>query len=108
MTRIGPGWDIVHLTDRVVELRKPDYLYERFTGKPGFVRVRVEPQMTRADAVNRAIALAQKNDEMLALRAAKQLLPTKQALAEYAGKQIRFKPAFATPEDPEVIGAKKA
>jgi hypothetical protein len=105
--RIGGGWHVFHLSDRVVELRNPDYLYHRFTGRPGFVRVRVEPQMTRDDAVNRAIALAQQNDEALALRATKQLVPSLHELARYQGKQVRLSKAFATPEDPEVIGAKR-
>ena len=105
---IGAGWVIHHLTDRVVELRKPDYLYERFTGRPGFVRVRVDPTMTRQDAMNRAIDLAAKNDAALALRATERLLPSAHALARYTGQQARLKQAFATDQDPEVIGAKRA
>ena len=108
MTRIGPGWDIHHLTDRTIELRKPDYRYERCTGRPGFVRVRVEPGTPREVMVNRAISLAQQNDDELALMASKALLPSAHKLASYTGQQVRFKPAFATPEDPEVIGIKKA
>jgi len=105
---IGGGWSVHHYTDRVIELRKPDYLYERFTGRPGFVRVRVEPQMTREDAMRIAIGLAQKNDEALALRATEQLIPSLHSLARYQGKQVRLQPAFATPQDPEVIGVKRA
>lgn len=106
--RIGGGWDLYHLTDRVVELRKPDYLYHLMTGRPGFVRVRIDPIMTRQDAVELAIRMAQKNDEVLAERAAKQMLPSKAALADYTGKQVRLQRAFASPEDPEVIGVKRA
>lgn len=107
-TRIGPGWHVHHLSDRVIEIRKPDYLYERFTGKPGFVRVRAEPGMSREAMVDKAIALAQRNDEELAIRVAKKMMPSAQALASYTGKQVRLKPAFATPEDPEIIGVKRA
>jgi hypothetical protein len=106
--RIGGNWRVHHLTDRVVELRNPDYLYHRFTGRPGFVRVRVDPTMSREQAVTLAIDLAQQNDAALALRASKALVPEAHALAAYTGQQVRMKRAFATPEDPEVIGVQKA
>jgi hypothetical protein len=104
---VGAGWHIHHLTDRVVELRKDDQVYRRFTGRDGYVRVRIEPEMTRAQALEKALAFAQKNDDALALRVSKQLLPSKHALARYTGQQVRMARAFATPEDPEVIGVKR-
>lgn len=102
---VGAGWHIHHLSDRVVELRKPSYEYRRFTGgRDGFVRVRIEPQMTRAMALEKALAIAAKNDELLALRVSKRLLPSAHALAAYQGKQVRMARVFGTPEDPERIG----
>lgn len=103
---VGGGWQLYHVTDRVVELRKEDHAYRRFTGRDGFVRVRVEPEMTRAMAIERALEFAQKNDELLALKVSKRLMPSKHALAAYQGKAIRMERAFATNEDPELIGAK--
>ena len=49
---VGAGWHIHHLTDRVVELRKEDAVYRRFTNRDGYVRVRIEPQMTRQQALD--------------------------------------------------------
>lgn len=103
---VGAGWHIHHLTDRVIELRKDDPVYRRFTGYDGYVRTRIEPEMTRAQAIEQALSFAQKNDELLALRVSKQLLPSKHELAKYTGKQVRMECAFATPEDPELIGVK--
>jgi hypothetical protein len=105
---VGAGWHIHHLTDRCVELRKDDYLYRRFTERDGVVRVRIEPEMTRAQAIEKAMQMAQRNDEAMALRVSKQLVPSKHALAAYTGKQVRMDRAFATPEDPEQIGVKRA
>lgn len=105
---VGAGWTIHHLTDRVVELRKDDPVYRRFTGRDGFVRVRIDLEMTRAQALEKAIEFAQKNDELLALRVSKQLIPRKHALAAYQGKSVQMERAFATPEDTELIGVKRA
>lgn len=104
---IGAGWTIHHITDRVVELRKDDHAYRRFTGRDGFVRVRVEPEMTRAMAIERAIEFAQKNDELLALKLSKRLMPSKHTLAAYQGKQVKMARVFGTPEEPELIGVKR-
>jgi hypothetical protein len=73
---VGAGWHIHHVTDRVIELRKDDPIYRRFTGRDGYVRTRIEPEMTRAQAIEKALNVAQKNDELLALRVSKQLLPS--------------------------------
>lgn len=105
--QIGAGWHLHHVTDRVIELRKDSYEYRRFTGRDGYVRVRVEPQETRQHAMQRAVRMAQENDEFLSLRIAKQLPFGKAQLAEYAGKQLRLVPAFATKDqEPERIGVK--
>lgn len=104
---VGSGWHIHHITDRVVELRKDDPAYRRFTGRDGVVRVRIEPEMTRTQALEQALTFAQKNDELLALRLSKQLLPSKHALATFQGKAVRMERAFATAEDPEQIGVQR-
>lgn len=91
---VGAGWHLYHLTDRVVELRKDDPVYRRFTGRDGYVKTRVDTNETRQTALERAIRMAQKNDELLAVRVGKQLMPSKAALARYQGKQLRMVPAF--------------
>lgn len=105
---IGGGWSIHHLTDRVVELRKDDFAYRRATGRDGYVRVRAEPGMNRQTMIAKAVAMAQRNDEALAARLSKQLLPSAHALAEYTGKQVQMVRAMSTGDEPELIGAKKA
>lgn len=104
---VGAGWHIHHLTDRVVELRKDSYEYRRFTDRDGFVRVRIDPEMTRAQALEKALTVAQKNDELLAVRVSKQLLPSTHALAQFQGKQVHMARVFGTPEEPELIGVKR-
>ena len=91
---VGAGWHLYHLTDRCVELRKDDPVYRRFTGRDGYVKTRIEPQETRQHALERAVRMARQNDELLALRVGKQLLPSKAALAAYTGRQLRMVPAF--------------
>lgn len=103
---VGGGWRIHHLTDRVVELRKDDYGYRRFTGRDGFVLMRGEPGMSRAEIVAKAVVMAQRNDEALALRIGKRLAPSLQSLADYTGKSVRVTQAFRTPEDADRIGVK--
>jgi hypothetical protein len=104
---VGAGWHIHHLTDRVVELRKDDPAYRRFTGRDGYVRVRIEPEMTRTQALEKAISFAQKNDEQLALHVSKLLLPSKHALAAYQRRQVKMARVFGTPEDESQIGVQK-
>jgi hypothetical protein len=103
---VGGGWAITHLTDRVVELRKSDWAYRRMTDRDGIVRVRAEPGMDRQQMIQKAIETAHANDAEIALRVAKQLAPSKQALASFMGKQVRITQAFQTPEDPGIIGRK--
>lgn len=99
---VGANWYIKHLTDRVIELRKDDPVYRRFTNRDGYVRVRIEPNETRLHAIEKAVTMAKRNDEELALRIGKQLIPSKAALAEYSGKQLRMVPAFGLREqEPE-------
>lgn len=101
------GWRVVHLTDRSIELRKNDYAYRRVTGRDGYVRMRAEPGMDRAGLLDEAFNLALKNDELLAERLAKDLVPRR--VGGYQMQQRRFAwGAFGTPEDPEVIGVKRA
>lgn len=101
------GWKVVHLTDRSIELRKNDYAYRRVTGRDGYVRMRAEPGMDRAVLLDQAFTVALKNDELLAERLNKQLVPRR--LGGYQMRQrMMAQGAFATPEDPELIGVKRA
>jgi hypothetical protein len=102
---LGGGWNLVHKTDRVIELRKDDYTYRRLTGRDGYVRVRAEPGMDRQALINKAVELAQKNDEDLAHRILKQMMPRR--TRQYHMRQRELATAFGTPEDPEVIGVKR-
>jgi hypothetical protein len=105
--QIGGGWAIHHLTDRVIELRKDDYAYRRFTERDGYVRVRAEPGMDRQQMVNKAIEMAKRNDAELALRIGKRLAPSLQSLADYTNKQVQMNRVFSTPEEPGRIGVKR-
>lgn len=103
---LGAGWTIHHLTDRCIELRKDDYAYRRYTGRDGYVRHRAEPGMDRHTLMAEAMAMAQRNDALLAERMAKDLVPRR--LGGYQMQQRQFAPVFGTPEDSEVIGVKRA
>ena len=105
---IGNGWRIVHLTDRVVELRKDDWSYRRLTGRDGYVRVRAEPGMDRSTIIETAIETARKTDQDLSFRLAAEVFPTARGVGEYRQKSRALATMFGTPEDPEVIGAKSA
>lgn len=100
------GWYIKHITDRTVLLVKEHYGYRYFTERDGYVFVRGEPEMSRREIVDKALVLARRNDEKLAMMIGKQLVPTKFQLAAYIGKQVQMKQVFATPEDPAIIGIK--
>jgi hypothetical protein len=102
---LGAGWQLVHLTDRSIELRKDDATYRQIIGRDGYVRVRGEPGLDRQSLIDRAVAMAHRNDELLAERVAKQLVPRR--LGGYQMQQRRMATAFGTPEDLEVIGAKR-
>lgn len=104
---IGGGWTIHHLTDRVVELRKDDYAYRRATGRDGYVRIRAEPGMDQQTMIAKAVGMAKRNDEALALRLSKQLLPSAHALAAYQSKQVRMVRAMSTGDELELIGVKR-
>lgn len=123
---LGAGWSIVHLTDRCIELRKPDALYRRFTGRDGYVRVRGELGMDRNALIERAMTVAMQSDERLALTFGTAIIPRLTAavgtglrvqmeptratvtggakiisLADHRELQRRLSRTFATPEDPE-------
>ena len=105
---LGAGWTIWHLTERVVELRKDDHAYRRFTGRDGYVRFRVEPGTNRDALLTGALVQAMRQDELLAERVARQLLPAGRALERYRAEQRRLALAFGTPEDEARIGRKRA
>lgn len=100
---LGAGWELVHLTDRTVEIRKDDPAYWRFTGSPGYVRVRGEPGMDRKQLTDLALQTAAKNDELLAKRVARQLMPSIGSLAKYRAEQQRFEPVFRVPKEEDRI-----
>ncbi|MGE3798728.1 MAG: hypothetical protein AB7G88_12920, partial [Thermomicrobiales bacterium] len=122
---IGANWMIRHLTDRVVELVKEDVAYRRLTGRDGFVRIRVEPQESRSQALDRAVALAEQNDARMGLMLGKRMLPgdfdakararqgtdglivpagvaRSMPIDRYRRQQWRLARVFATSEDPEL------
>ncbi len=94
---VAPGWSIVHLTDRVVELRKADHAYRRWTGRDGFVIVRVEPQMTRDEALTKAVEMAHRNDAELGLKIAARLMPSEAALGKLRRRQKQLAHVFGIP-----------
>lgn len=102
---LGAGWNLHHLTDRVIELRKEDAVYRRMLGRDGYVRVRAEPGMDRNGLISKAVEVAKRNDERLGEILAQQIVPRR---ASYQVEQRRLAPAFGTLEDPEVIGVKRA
>lgn len=103
---LGAGWKLAHLTDRSILLTKDDVGYRRVVGRDGYVLLRLEPGMNRADAIDRAVDLARKNDAALAEIVAKQIVPKN--VGPYQRRQRRFaNGAFATPEDPAIIGVKR-
>jgi hypothetical protein len=102
--RVAAGWDLHHITDRTVELRKEDAVYRRLTGRDGYVLVRVEPQMTRDEALAEAVKIAERNDAELGLRVARQLMPSAVSLARYKRRQRHLAHVFGTPEDESRIG----
>jgi hypothetical protein len=104
---IGGGWHIHHLSDRVLEIRKEDAVYRRFTGADGFVRVRGEPGIDRMALIERALHEANRADTAMAFRVASDLVPSAQALGEYREQVGKLKPIFETGEEPERIGIKR-
>src|SRR5215218_2043889 len=97
---LGAGWTLFHLTDRVVELRKDDWTYRRYTGRDGYVKLRGEPGLDRNELLNKAIALAKRNDEELATKVSKQLVPRR--LGGYQLQQQQLAHVFGVPgEEPE-------
>lgn len=96
---VGAGWYLYHVSDRVVELRKDSYEYRRFTGRDGYVRTRIDPEMTRSQGIEKALTFAAKNDEALALRLSKRLLPSAHALAEFQGKQVQMARVFGVKDE---------
>jgi hypothetical protein len=95
--RVAPGWDITHLTDRVVVLRKEDLLYRRWTGQDGFVIQRVDPEMTRDEAITLAVQMAERNDAELGLKVAATLMPSQVALGRLRRRQRQLAHVFGVP-----------
>jgi len=103
---VGNGWQIKHLTDRVIELEKSDVAYRKFTGSDGVVRVRAEPGMDRGLLIERALTQANRCDAELALRVAQDALPTGKAYADYRNQTRAFAQANNTGEESFAIGVK--
>jgi hypothetical protein len=102
---LGAGWCLTHITDRVIELRKEDATYRKLVGRDGYVRLRAEPGMDRNTLIEKARVLAQRNDEMLAERLARQIVL--RSTGRYQQRQRDLTVAFGTPEDSDVIGVKR-
>ena len=102
------GWDIVHLTDRSIELRKDTPAYRKIIDRPGYVLMRGDPTMERQELIDKAFRVAEQNDAKLADIFAKQMMPDLHRVARFQGKQVQLRRAFATPEDSAVIGVKRA
>ena len=102
---LGAGWTLYHITDRVVELRKDCPVYRRLLGKDGYVRLRAEPGMDRNALIDKAVQMAQRNDEEVAKRAVKQLMPSVVSLDRYRRRQRELAGTFGVPgEEPELVG----
>jgi hypothetical protein len=104
---VGAGWYIHHLTDRVVALRKEDYLYRKVTGRDGYVTQKVQVGMTRSECLEEAIKNAQKNDEKLAFLVAKEIIPQGSKVQTYQMKAHRLNRCARTDEDESAIGRKR-
>lgn len=97
---LGAGWELTHMTDRVLELRKTCPVYRRLTGRDGYVRVRAEPGMDRQQLLHEAMEAAQRNDAALSDRVTRQILPS--AVKRYQMQQHRLASTFGVPgEEPE-------
>jgi hypothetical protein len=88
------GWRIVHLSDRKVMLQKDDPVYLKIMGMPGFVTVRAEPGMDRAQVLDIARSMAERNDIVVSKLVAKQVAPNLAQLVTYQNKLRRLKPTF--------------
>lgn len=100
---LGAGWHLVHCTDRVIEARKSDAVYRRFTGRDGYVKVRGEPGIDRTALIERARQMAQRNDELLSYRVAMQMIPTLAARDGFRIRQRQEARAFGVPgEEPDI------
>lgn len=102
---IGAGWQLVHCTDREVRFVNDSYAYRQVLGYVNEITVAAEPGMDRKAMIDRAEQIAKENDARLAQIVARQHAPQ---TAAYRRKQARLAPAFRTPEDPEIIGRKRA
>jgi hypothetical protein len=97
---LGGGWQLIHLTDRVIELRKDCPIYRRFVGRDGYVKMRGEPGLDRYWLLNRAVDKAKACDAELSQRVAKQLMPSK--VEKYRIEQRKLATAFGVPgQEPE-------
>jgi hypothetical protein len=105
---VGGGWHIVHLSDRVVELRKDSYAYRRLTGADGFVRCRGEPGLDRDQLLHRAVQQAHKSDEALAHILAADVMPTANGVSKYRRQLQALAHKFGTGQESQAIGVKRA
>jgi hypothetical protein len=94
------------LADREIGLRKDDYLYRRFTGTDGYVRICAEPGMDRNTIIGKALEAAQRSDAALAELVAARIMP--RHITRYRERSGELYEAFQTPEAPEIIGVKRA
>lgn len=105
---VGAGWNIVHKTERVIHLRKPDPIYWSIFGGDGYVVHKIEPGLVdKEPLIDGAMKKALAMDAEVGLRIAKDIVPTPQAVAQYRRKVAPINRGFRTPEDESVIGRKR-
>jgi hypothetical protein len=68
--------------------------------------MRAEGGMDRNGLIDKAVKMARDNDAELARIVSEQIVPRR--LGGYQMKQRSMAQAFGTPEDPEIIGVKRA
>lgn len=100
----GAGWWIRHYTERELILIKEDYLYRKMTGQDGYVKVAIQPGLSRDELFKEAERKCLENDMKVMQFVARDVLPD---IRKYKRDQMRVDPAFETPESVQRIGWKR-
>lgn len=100
----GAGWWIVHETDRELVLKKEDYLYRKMTGEDGFIKIAVQPGLSKDELYKQAERRVFDNENGMAELIAKDVLPN---FTRYKLKAMPLNRAFETPESIRMIGRKR-
>jgi hypothetical protein len=99
----GGGWWIRHYTDREFVITKEDYLYRQVTGEDGYVKVAVQPGLSREELYKEAERIALQCDAKVMEFVARDVLPD---MASYRMKATPVNKLFETPESERIIGRK--